>query len=190
MRCGKESHPRKQCSGKVAECHRCKRKGHYEAVCRLKTVADAMEADAMDAAFLDNVAPGKQETIWIATIQLNGKQVPFKFDTEVTAITNELINVLGNPPLTPQQALIWSFQTIPAGVKEVQRHLYLQGNTSSATCVCSEKAEKKPARPASYHHIEIGSQNGCNRTQPTKRIPQSLQRTREPWRRVHHPADA
>ena len=97
MRCGKESHPREQCPAKDAECHRCKRKGHYEAVCRSKTVAGAMSADAMDVAFLDNVSPGKQETIWLATIQLNGKQIPFKLDTgaEVTAISDATHQRLG-----------------------------------------------------------------------------------------------
>ena len=84
MRCGKESHPREQCPAKDAECHRCKRKGHYGAVCRSKTVTGAMEAE--DVAFLDNVSPGKQETIWLATVDLNGKQTPFKLDTAITSL--------------------------------------------------------------------------------------------------------
>ena len=109
MRCGKESHPREQCPAKDAECHRCKWKGHYEAVCRLKTVAGAMSAEAMDVAFLDNVSPGKQETIWLATIQLNGKQIPFKLDTgaEVTAISDATHQRLGKPTLDPTDKLLY-----------------------------------------------------------------------------------
>ena len=91
------------------QCHRCKRKGHYEAVCRLKTVAGAMSADAMDVAFLDNVSPGKQETIWLVTIQLNGKQIPFKLDTgaEVTAISDATHQRLGKPTLHPTDKLLY-----------------------------------------------------------------------------------
>ena len=194
MRCGKESHPREQCPAKDEECHRCKPKGHYEAVCRSKTVAGAMLAEAMDVAFLDNVSPGKQETIWLATIQLNGKQITFKLDTgaEVTAISDATHQRLGKPTLDPTDKLLYgpSRQPLQVLYREVQRDPYPQGNTCSATRVCRQKAEKKPAWPASYHHTDIGSQNGRIRAQPTKRIPQSLQRTREPWTRGHHPAEA
>ena len=107
MRCGKESHPREQCPAKDAECHRCKRKGHYGAVCRSKTVTGAMEAE--DVAFLDNVSPGKQETIWLATVDLNGKQTPFKLDTgaEVTAISDGTHERLGKPTLDRTDKLLY-----------------------------------------------------------------------------------
>ena len=62
MRCGKESHPREQCPARDAECHRCKKKGHYGALCKTKTIAGA---DSMEVAFLDYLTPGKQETVWV-----------------------------------------------------------------------------------------------------------------------------
>ena len=39
-RCGKGSHPRKQCPARDVTCHRCKRVGHYRSQCLSKTVAE------------------------------------------------------------------------------------------------------------------------------------------------------
>ena len=92
-RCGKDACPREKCPSKDAECHRCKRKGHYGAMCFSKAVAGSVEAaaDSMDVAFLDTLTPARQETSWSALIHLNSKQTPFKLDTgaEVTAINGD-----------------------------------------------------------------------------------------------------
>ena len=162
MQCGKESHPREQCPAKDAECHRCKRKGHYEAVCRSKTVAGEMSAEAMDVAFLDNVSPGKQETIWLATIQLNGKQIPFKLDTgaEVTAISDATHQRLGKPTLDPTDKLLYGPSRQPLQVLGKFKGTLIHKGIQAQQPVYV--AEKKPARPASYHHTDIGSQNGRN----------------------------
>ena len=109
-RCGKDAHPREKCPAKDAECHRCKRKGHYGAMCFSKAVAGSVEAaaDSMDVAFLDTLTPARQETSWSALIHLNSKQTPFKLDTgaEVTAINGDTHEHLGEPKLdTPDKIL-------------------------------------------------------------------------------------
>ena len=38
-RCGRERHPRDKCPAKDAQCHKCKRTGHYSAMCRQKAVS-------------------------------------------------------------------------------------------------------------------------------------------------------
>ena len=78
-RCGKGAHPHDKCPAKDAECHCCKKKGHYGNMCFSKTTADSVEAaaESMDTAFLDNLMPTKPDTVWFAHIQLNSKQTPF-----------------------------------------------------------------------------------------------------------------
>ena len=39
-RCGKGPHSRQQCPARDAECHNCKKKGHYSAQCFQRTIAD------------------------------------------------------------------------------------------------------------------------------------------------------
>ena len=110
-RCGKDPHPRDKCPAKDAECYRCRKKGHYGALCLSKAAsAHSLEADltCVDTAFLDNLSPAHQETAWLTHIQLNGKQTPFKIDTgaEVTAISRKTHKSLGSPTLdTPSKIL-------------------------------------------------------------------------------------
>ena len=108
-RCGKDTHPRDQCPAKDAECHRCKRKGHFEAMCFAKSVAGTVETDSMDTAFLDHLTSAQQETVWLTSIQLNGKQTPFKLDTgaEVTAISTDTHQHLGKPILDPTDKTLY-----------------------------------------------------------------------------------
>ena len=106
-RCGKDTHPRDQCPAKDAECHRCKRKGHFGAMCFAKSVAGTV--DSMDTAFLDHLTSAQQETVWLTSIQLNGKQTPFKLDTgaEVTAISTDTHQHLGKPILDPTDKTLY-----------------------------------------------------------------------------------
>ena len=75
-RCGREAHPREKCPAINAECHRCKRKGHYGAMCRSKTIASSVHTCTTtipqdeDIAFLDNLSPSNQESVCSATIQV------------------------------------------------------------------------------------------------------------------------
>ena len=108
-RCGKDAHPRDKCPAKDAECHKCKKKGHYGAVCRTKKIAAVEETDlpCVDA-FLDNLTPDGKEVAWLTRIQLNNKLTLFKLDTgaQVTAINTETHQRLGQPTLhTPDKQL-------------------------------------------------------------------------------------
>ena len=78
-------------------------------MCFSKSVAGAIEADCIDVAFLDQLTSAQQETMWLATIQLNGKQTPFKLDTgaEVTAISSDTHQHLGRPVLTPPDKTLY-----------------------------------------------------------------------------------
>ena len=110
-RCGKGAHPHDKCPAKDAECHCCKKKGHYGNMCFSKTTADAVEAaaESMDTAFLDTLMPTKPDTVWFAHIQLNSKQTPFKLDTgaEVTAISGATHQHLGKPKLSHPDKLLY-----------------------------------------------------------------------------------
>ena len=56
---GRETHPRDQCPARDAECYKCKKKGHCEALYGTKATAANVEADDMmlDTAFLANLIP-------------------------------------------------------------------------------------------------------------------------------------
>ena len=89
-------HTRQQCPARDAECHNCKRKGHYSAQCFCKAVAEVTippeldVTDYYDVAYLNPVSAG-QTTMWNCTVQLNDHEVPFKVDTgaEVTVISED-----------------------------------------------------------------------------------------------------
>ena len=106
-RCGRERHSREKCPARDAQCHNCKRKGHYSALCRQRVVSTIQEGDTPDSAFLDTVT-GDTKNTWSAHVAVNGKQLPFKLDTgaEVTAVSKEAWETLGKPALqTPRQQL-------------------------------------------------------------------------------------
>ena len=118
--CGREAHPREKCPAINAECHRCKRKGHYGAMYRSKTVASSVHtctttiSQDEDIAFLDNLSPSNQETVWSATIQVAGKDTTFKLDTgaEVTPISTTTHQYLGKPHLDTSDKILSSRQPL------------------------------------------------------------------------------
>ncbi len=79
---------------KDAECHHCKRRGHYSvASCYKKSLSSVQqeeESSFSDTSFLDAVTQQEKES-WTANLKVNDKEIPFKIDTgaEVTAITIE-----------------------------------------------------------------------------------------------------
>lgn len=100
-RCGRERHSRDKCPAKDAQCHNCKRVGHYSAMCRQKTVS-TIEEDHSDSAFLDTLC-NDNTSVWTSEVNINGEKISFKLDTgaEVTAISKETWKVLGEPTLQP-----------------------------------------------------------------------------------------
>ena len=83
-RCGKSpAHKRTQCPAKDAHCRKCKKKGHFQAVClsgKVNTVVDddstcflgALGSDEIDSLHTDP---------WKASVSINGNGVEFKLDT-------------------------------------------------------------------------------------------------------------
>ena len=108
-RYGRKAHPREQCPARDATCHRCNKRGHFEAQCltKLKPVSEVESEDELDTAFLGEVGSAKA-SVWSTTLQLNGHKIQFKLDTGAgaTAISMETYNMLQIPKLkTPQNLL-------------------------------------------------------------------------------------
>ncbi|XP_061563112.1 uncharacterized protein LOC133418443 isoform X1 [Cololabis saira] len=90
-RCGKTpQHPWKMCPAKEAECRKCRKKGHFAAVCRSSQRVEAIvDSDAEnDIAFMGAVNAEEKDEVWLKEISMNGEQIMFKLDSgaSVTAI--------------------------------------------------------------------------------------------------------
>ena len=84
-RCGKSpAHSRSQCPAKDSTCHKCKKKGHYQTVCR-SGKADGVNALEESEPFLGVVSFQEVNNIaedsWRVPIIVNGTKVVFKIDT-------------------------------------------------------------------------------------------------------------
>ena len=101
-RCGRRKHAAgEKCPALGVTCRRCKRKGHFKAQCLSKTVA-SVETPDDDPAFLGMVH-SRPSSVWVSSIELAGKEVPFKLDTgaEVTAISDSTYKSLHGIKLKP-----------------------------------------------------------------------------------------
>ena len=88
-------------------CKRCtvsqlQAQGHYSAQCRQRTVSTVQNGDVIESAFLDTVL-NEEKSVWTSNLTMDGKEVPFKLDTEaeVTAVSKETWQILGKPALQP-----------------------------------------------------------------------------------------
>lgn len=87
-RCGKSpAHSKNNCVARDAECRKCRKKGHFAALCRSGRVGTVME-DEDSTLFLGAVFAGPQPKHWKKTLEINGKELTFKLDTgaDVTVI--------------------------------------------------------------------------------------------------------
>ena len=97
MRCGKTHNTGDKCPARSAVCHKCRRKGHYEAQCRSKTIAGAtLDTDdfSLDASSVVTVGTvtGSKATCWnVDLVVQDNTPVSFKIDTgaEVTVISEK-----------------------------------------------------------------------------------------------------
>ena len=128
-RCGKGPHSLLDCPAKDVVCRKCRRRGHYAALCFSKTKVDVIDmnagqdtsgkdatppqedADGSDSSgYILNVVDGNNRRCWTAQISVNQEQVVFKLDTgaEVSAISDkvcrEMRQVLKPPTVTNQRS--------------------------------------------------------------------------------------
>jgi len=104
-RCGKSpSHPRQFCPAKDATCHKCKKKGHYQALCKSRKKVDMVVSDTHEEEepvdnFLGTVHSSEGKA-WTVSLYLNNTKLEFKIDTgaEVTVIPESVA--------TPYQSLL------------------------------------------------------------------------------------
>ena len=99
-RCGKfPSHKVQQCPAKDVTCHKCGKRGHYQTVCRSRTVGDVTTGDDV---FLGTIQEDKSEP-WTVTVLVNNKPITFKLDTgaDVTVISKSLSNQIVEGTLQP-----------------------------------------------------------------------------------------
>ncbi len=84
--CGHERHDRKHCPAKLATCRKCKKKGHYQAVCKSKGSPKPVGINEVDSPgddqflFLGEVT-GVGNNPWNAQIGVNDHNTKFKLDT-------------------------------------------------------------------------------------------------------------
>ena len=92
-RCGNSpSHPRQYCPAREATCHKCKKKGHYQSLCKSKKKVDNVisvkneEEEPVDN-FLGAIHSSEGRA-WTVNLHLNHTLLEFKIDTgaEVTVI--------------------------------------------------------------------------------------------------------
>ena len=83
QRCGSnENHSRQDCPAKDAECHKCKKRGHFQRVCRSKAASQLSEVESSlpNDVFLGEIAEGNNNP-WRAEVEVMGHEITFKVDS-------------------------------------------------------------------------------------------------------------
>ena len=78
---------KERCPAREAVCHKCKKRGHYEAVCRSAKVIRLVEGEEDDL-FLGEISTKKKANPWMTDPCVDGVEMQFKIDTgaDVTII--------------------------------------------------------------------------------------------------------
>jgi len=109
FRCGQASHSRMQCPARDQVCHRCKKKGHFQKLCKSKAVPKGVrevqedsEDDFMGAVHADSEAIDAVHNPWVTSVNLNKRAITFKIDTgaDVTVISDADYNKETDGPLS------------------------------------------------------------------------------------------
>ena len=109
-RCGRKPvHDRQHCPARDAVCRKCRKRGHFQAVCRSSPQVGTVTAEESknqsqedpNDAFMGVVQ--EQDNPWVVTLHLNGHPIHFCIDTgaEVTVISRDVHTRVGSPKLTP-----------------------------------------------------------------------------------------
>ena len=149
-RCGRSPpHDRQQCPARDAVCHKCNKRGHFQAVCRSTVQVKEVQLDSSEASFEDKFlgvlteqGEAKPSSPWGITLRVNGKPTLFEIDTgaEVSVVSRRTHQQIGKPPLRPQQKTLRGpcEQVLPVkgeftgkmclGNREVEQQLYVLEN--------------------------------------------------------------
>ena len=161
-RCGRERHPREKCPARDAQCHNCKRKGHYSAQCHQRAVSSIQDGETNESAFLDTVSSGRK-SVWIVHIAINGTEISFKLDTgaEVTGVSKQVWEALEktSTPATSSTAL-WASQESfgSTGTVSLSPRPLWEGSTSTSLCH-KQPPDQSIGAPCDYYPT-AGSQDG------------------------------
>ena len=108
IRCGEgPPHPKRTCRpAATAKCHRCHKVGHYQEVCRTKSVSEVYSESENEEgpAFLGAVGdPLGHSKPWMVSIVLNREPVNFKIDTgaDMTVVPESVFKKLQGAVLHP-----------------------------------------------------------------------------------------
>ena len=137
--CGKSpKHDRQLCPAREATCRKCKKKGHYQTVCRSTAqVATVEEKETKEDAFLGALTDTSGDR-WNVTLQLNSHPVLFCIDTgaDVTAIPERVWKDIGKPPLLPSNRNLKCPDTHSLSVKGMLK-AKLENQTQQAQETCT-----------------------------------------------------
>ena len=141
-RCGlTPRHDRAQCPARDAECRKCRKRGHYQKMCRSNTQADVagvQESTEAEVPFLGAIGSERRNP-WEVTVSLNKKPVKFQIDSgaEVTVVPDSMLRKLTGVNLKPTQRTLkgptqgilpvrGQFRgTLVFGDREVQQDIYV-----------------------------------------------------------------
>ena len=98
-------HDRSQCPARNAVCRKCKKRGHFQKVCRFQPQSQAdvgVVEEGTDVPFLGAVSR-EGDNPWVTTLQLNHMPVQFQIDSgaEVTVIPDSVFEQLSGVSLRP-----------------------------------------------------------------------------------------
>ena len=131
-RCSKfPSHKVQQCLVQDVTCHKCGKKGHYQTVCRSKTVGDITTGDDV---FLGTIQEDKSDP-WTVTILVNDKPITFKLDTGVdVTVTSKALSsqIIKGTPQPPKKTLLGPDQKTLLVIGQ------LTASLKSGTTTCSQ----------------------------------------------------
>ena len=141
--CGRQNHPRKDCPASESVCRKCNRRGHYQVVCKSKSVREISEYSE-DEGFLGVVDGGTKQ--WFTTVKVDGKPIEFRVDTgaDVDVISEQVYQqFLRHKAVQPARKILKGADKKPLSVigfvkcvltkgdKSVQTDLYVIAGASS-----------------------------------------------------------
>ena len=141
--CGNSPHFRRFCPAKDAVCVLCKKKGHFQSVCRKKnTGVHTVELSDDEYPFLGTIG---DDADWTEKVDVNGQEVTFKLDTGasvsvlsdsvpwLSSVQNDIqacSQVLKGPGGIPLSVIGKLEAQLSVGSKSTQETLYLLNNQS------------------------------------------------------------